>query len=166
MVGISVCFFYYLPINHSISSTSNQIIIVYQTGLIFVGAVVMYKTVFKRRNPIIKALDNCDGSVKKTLTSHTESAADSEPKEWQTITDQEKITIFYQHMIAKFIPSQEQELETSASTSQPPASDRLWIVRVCNSSSYNIAISSHIPLQLQYYYYVQLILLYFNAICM
>ena len=53
---ICVVFLYYLPINYSISST---IIIIYQTGLIFVGAIVAYKTVFKRRNLFFKALDNC-----------------------------------------------------------------------------------------------------------
>ena len=67
IIGISVCFFYYLPINHSISSTSNQIIIVYQTGLIFVGAIVAYKTFFKRRNLFVKALDDCEKEIVKDL---------------------------------------------------------------------------------------------------
>ena len=57
IVGIFVCFFYYLPINHSISSTSNQIIIAYQTGLIFVGAIVAYKTIFEKRDPLVEALE-------------------------------------------------------------------------------------------------------------
>ena len=116
IVAISVCFFYYLPINHSISSTSNQIIIVYQTGLIFVGAIFMYRTVFKRRNPIIRALDKCNDEVKKALVN-------SEPEkkiEWQTITDQEKIIIFYQYMIANCILSRKQKVPASASRNQPP----------------------------------------------
>ena len=93
IIGISVCFFYYLPINHSISSTSNQIIIIYQTGLIFVGAIVAYKTFFKRRNLFVKALDDCEEEVVKDLLTEEEKLG------WGTNTDQEKLTIFYRYII-------------------------------------------------------------------
>ena len=94
IIGISVCFFYYLPINHSISSTSNQIIIIYQTGLIFVGAIVAYKTFFKRRNLFVKALDDCEKEIVKDflLTKDEKSG-------WGKNTDQEKLTIFYRYII-------------------------------------------------------------------
>lgn len=99
LVIISVCFFYYLPINHSISSTSNQIIIVYQTGLVFVGAVIMYKTVFKRRNPLIKALDSCEDDEKRELLEQTTSKSTLFAGMWQTLTDQEKLVIFHKFNI-------------------------------------------------------------------
>ena len=58
IVFMSVCFFYYLPIHQSISSTSNQIITIYQTGLIILGAALTYKTFFRKRNVYIKAHNN------------------------------------------------------------------------------------------------------------
>ena len=98
IISISVCFFYYLPINHSISSTSNQIIIIYQTGLVFVGAFIAYKAIFETRNVFVKALDGCKEDLRNLLDEQEEGG-------WETSTDQEKLTIFYQHIIKYAIPT-------------------------------------------------------------
>ena len=98
IITISVCFFYYLPINHSISSTSNQIIIIYQTGLVFVGAVVAYKAIFETQNVFVKALDGCKNEIETQLLDENEAAR------WGRSTDQKKLTIFYQYIIKYAIP--------------------------------------------------------------
>ena len=94
LLGISVCFFYYLPIVHSLSRSSNQIIVIYQTCLIIVGAVVMYKTVFRRTNPLIKALKR-----KEVMNIVSKSGME----EWEANTDREKLADFYSFMITDVI---------------------------------------------------------------
>ena len=99
IVCISVCFFYYLPIHQSISSTSNQIITIYQTGLIILGAAITYKTFFRRRNVYIKALVKNEGNIKKNLLCDVEKK-----QKWDKSTDQEKLTMFIGHIITDVIP--------------------------------------------------------------
>lgn len=103
-----MCFFYYLPINHSISSTSNQIIIIYQTGLIFVGAIVAYKTVFKQRNLLVKALDNCKD---EDLVQIKESTGKLDTADWEKRSDQDKLIMFYTHIITNVIQSLTKNIE-------------------------------------------------------
>ena len=93
MLSVSVCFFFYLPIKHSISNPPNQIIIIYQTGLIFAGALVTYKTIFKRQsNPLIRALKN--SAVKNSLPNEIELEA---------ISDRKKLANFYSFIITDIV---------------------------------------------------------------
>ena len=113
IVGICVSFFYYLPINHSISSTSNQIIIVYQTGLVFVGAIVAYKTIFKKRDKFVEALDECEDKVKDSLLNKEKNV------NWVASTDQEKLNIFYRHVITYIILNLIREAQDNETSGTP-----------------------------------------------
>ena len=94
LIITSVCFFYYLPIVQSLSRSSNQIIVIYQTGLIFLGAGVMYRTVFRKTTPLIKVLKRKEiGNI----------VSKSGIEEWEASTDEEKLADFYNFMIADVI---------------------------------------------------------------
>ena len=94
LVAITVCFFYYLPIVQSLSRSSNQVIVIYQTGLIFLGAGVMYRTVFRKTTPLIKVLK------RKEIG---DMVSKSETEEWEASTDEEKLVDFYSFMITDVI---------------------------------------------------------------
>ena len=93
-IVISVCFFYYLPIVQSLSRSSNQIIVIYQTGLIFLGAGVMYTTVFRKTTPLIKALKQKEIG---------DMVSKSGIEEWEASSDQQKLADFYSFMITDVI---------------------------------------------------------------
>ena len=64
------------------------------------GAVVAYKAIFETRNVFVKALDGC---YKDDIL--TELLDEEEKDGWGTNTDQEKLNIFYQHIIKCAIPT-------------------------------------------------------------
>ena len=78
LLAISVCYFYFLPIVQSISRSSNQVIAIYQTILIFIGAFILYKTIFKKTDPLIKALNQKEvgNMISKSATEEWEASND------------------------------------------------------------------------------------------
>jgi hypothetical protein len=94
LLTISGCYFYYLPIVQSISRSSNQVIAVYQTILIFIGAFILYKMVFKRSDPLVKALnqENVGNVISKSAM-----------EEWEASNDREKLASFYSFVITDVI---------------------------------------------------------------
>ena len=93
-IAISVCYFYYLPIVQSISRSSNQVIAIYQTILIFIGALILYKTIFKKTDPLIKALNQKEvgNMISKSAT-----------EEWEASNDRDKLISFYSFVITDVI---------------------------------------------------------------
>ena len=113
MLSMSVCFFFYLPINHSISNPPNQIIVIYQTGLVFAGALVTYKTIFKRSNPLVRALKK--STVKKSLPKEIELEA---------ISNRKKLANFYSFIITDVVLKLPR-VESQPNTPETPVSPQL-----------------------------------------
>ena len=94
LLAISGCYFYYLPIVQSISRSSNQVIAIYQTILIFIGAFILYKTIFKKTDPLVKALNQKEvgNMISKSAT-----------EEWEASNDRDKLISFYSFVIMDVI---------------------------------------------------------------
>ena len=79
----------------------------------------MYKTVFKRRNPLIKALDSCEDDEKRELLEQTTSKSTLFAGMWQTLTDQEKLVIFHKYMTKNTILKFKRRRQTSERNGTP-----------------------------------------------
>ena len=104
LLAISVCYFYFLPIVQSISRSSNQVIAIYQTILIFIGALILYKTIFKKTDPLIKALNQKEvgNMISKSAT-----------EEWEASNDRDKLISFYSFVIMNVIKNLSKVLAVS-----------------------------------------------------
>ena len=79
---VIMLYFYFVPTNDSISSVPNQMVVGYQTAILFVGAYIAYTSVFKKKCSLQTALRETHDN-------------------WRSLTDQEVLTEFYKDMISK-----------------------------------------------------------------
>lgn len=85
------CYFVIIPINMSISDAPNRLIGIYQSGVIVIAAIVLYKTFIKKgRNPFKRA-------IKETKTFEFGKASN---ENWKNLSEEEKEVVFYTKVIA------------------------------------------------------------------
>ena len=80
---VIMLYFYFVPTDDSISSIPNQMVVSYQTAILFVGAYIAYASIFKKKSSLQTAL------------------RDTHPT-WNSLTDQEVLTEFYREMITRY----------------------------------------------------------------
>lgn len=80
---VIMLYFYFVPTDDSISSVPNQMVVSYQTVIIFVGAYIAYTSIFKKKCSLQEALRD----------THDD---------WKLFTDEEVLTKFYKEMITNF----------------------------------------------------------------
>ena len=79
---VIMLYFYFVPTNDSISSVPNQMVVSYQTAILFIGAYIAYTSVFKKKCSLQTALRETHDN-------------------WRSLTDQEVLTEFYKDVISK-----------------------------------------------------------------
>ena len=78
------CYFVIIPINKSISDAPNRLIGLYQSGVIVIAAIVLYKAFLRRnRNPLVTAIKKYNDF----------------DSEWKTLSEEEKQGRFYNKVI-------------------------------------------------------------------
>ena len=80
------CYFVLIPINKSISDAPNRLIGLYQSAVVVIAIILLYKTFLrKKRHPLDKAIKNCRNDL-------------SEEK-WVALSEEEKQDHFYTKVV-------------------------------------------------------------------
>ena len=105
------CYFVLIPINKSISDAPNRLIGLYQSGVIVIAAIVVYKTFLRKgRKPIHKAIKASKKFGKKD--------------DWTKLTEEEKQDRFYAKVLAMVNEYKVAESEEEGKQSQADENEK------------------------------------------
>ena len=89
LIGMTTAALLVIPISKAFTDTSNRLVGFYQTAVVLVGAYFVYTNVFKKKPTLERVIENRRKHIQRRESD----------LQWQNLTSDEKVTVFYSHIV-------------------------------------------------------------------